>query len=187
MVGWMWQAFSLVCGQNPAHTWAPGGELLPVCQRCTGLYVGAAMALLLLLWFRPLANARYCWFHGLLLLLMAPFGFHLVPQDEVLRTMSGQWFGFGVVGLLWLLPGGKFFRKPARRPRSGKIHLIIGATSLVLLPVFARWGGTLAAKSLPWLALAGLAVVAGLLAANMIIFFADLFAWLRRQAGGAVS
>ena len=36
--------FGWVCGQNPGHTWAPGGLMLPCCQRCTGLYAGAFFA-----------------------------------------------------------------------------------------------------------------------------------------------
>ena len=44
MLEFLGQCFAFLCGQNPEHTWAPGGLLLPCCQRCLGLYVGAGIA-----------------------------------------------------------------------------------------------------------------------------------------------
>ena len=186
MTGFMREIFGLVCGQNPSHTWAPGGELLPLCQRCTGLYVGAALALLLLVVCRPPLDVRYRWLHALLLLAMAPFGFHLVPHGEVLRTMSGQWFGFGVVGLFWLLPG-KCWKDRYRWQPSLRSYLLLGTISMISVPVFARWGGVVAAVTLSWLAMAGLAVIAGLLFGNMILLAYIMISWFRRQTGAAAS
>jgi len=117
--------------------------------------------------------------------MMAPFGFHLVSQDAVLRTLSGQWFGFGVVGLLWLLPGEKIFAKSKPIPRSRKVHILLAVTSLVLVPAAARWGGAAAHAVLPWFALAGLVAIAGLVLSNAAVFLAGVFAWLRRRIGPA--
>jgi uncharacterized membrane protein len=94
--------FAAVCGQDPGHTWAPGGILLPCCQRCTGLYVGAGVAALLHLWLRPRLTGRFLEIHGAFLLVMAPFGFHWVSQGPMLRTLTGMLFGFAVVTFLWL-------------------------------------------------------------------------------------
>ena len=91
-----------VCGQNPGHTWAPGGMLLPCCQRCTGLYVGAGASGVLLLWLRPKLSGRFLEVHGAFLLAMAPFGFHWLAQGPMLRTVTGVLFGFAVVTFLWL-------------------------------------------------------------------------------------
>ncbi len=93
--------FALVCGQNPGHTWAPGGVLLPCCQRCAGLYCGAGLALFLHLWLRPRLTANFLYVHGGFLLLMVPFGYHWVPQGPVLRTISGFLFGAGLMTFLW--------------------------------------------------------------------------------------
>lgn len=41
--------FRHVCGQPPDRTWHLDSLLLPVCQRCTGLYIGAALAVVFLL------------------------------------------------------------------------------------------------------------------------------------------
>jgi uncharacterized membrane protein len=94
--------FAAVCGQDPGHTWAPGGILLPCCQRCTGLYVGAGVAALLHLLLRPRLSGRFLEIHGAFLLAMVPFGFHWVGQGPVLRTLTGVLFGSGVVTFLWL-------------------------------------------------------------------------------------
>jgi uncharacterized membrane protein len=94
--------FGWVCGQDPAHTWSPGDELLPLCQRCTGVYAGAFVAALLHLAWRPLPTPRWLWLNGAFLLSMLPFGFYWIPQNAELRCASGILFGFGLVAFLWL-------------------------------------------------------------------------------------
>ncbi len=94
--------FAYLCGQNLDHTWAPGGSLLPCCERCTGLYVGACVAAILHLWLRPKLTGRCLEIHGLFLLLMVPFGFHWLPQGALIRTTTGALFGFGIVTFLCL-------------------------------------------------------------------------------------
>jgi uncharacterized membrane protein len=185
MTDLMQAIFSPICGQNPAHTWAPAGDFLPFCQRCTGLYIGAAIALALLLWFRPVPKAGYCWLHGILLLAMAPFGFHLVPHGAVLRTMSGQWFGFGVVGLLWLMPGAKWAPAGNGAAAGSRLHMFLAAASIAALPLLADRGGTPAAVILPLLALGGLAVLAGLVAANLAILLSNFLSWAAPRGGRA--
>jgi uncharacterized membrane protein len=181
--GFIREVFSLVCAQNAAHTWAPGGQMLPLCQRCTGFYTGAAIALALLILFRPLPRARFRWIHFLLVLAMTPFGFHLIAQGEILRTASGQWFGFGVAGLLWLLPS----RLPALKANTtagGAVHFLLGMTSMFLLPPFALWGGTAAAIVIPWIALTGLLAIAGLALANLWTVFSWIVAPRREARNG---
>jgi uncharacterized membrane protein len=167
MTGFHQQLFSFFCGQDPAHTWAPAGAPLPFCERCTGLYLGAVIAVLLLTAFKPFTDARYRWFHVSLLFLMAPFGFHLVPQGPVLRTMSGQWFAFGIVGLLWL--GLKSHGMWQPRPDAFSKYLLFGLCSILFLPVFALRGGALASFVLPWVGLCGLFVFATLALANVFV------------------
>jgi uncharacterized membrane protein len=89
-----------VCGQQMDHTWFPAGWPLPVCQRCTGLYVGAALALALLLGFRPRLAGWFLWVHGLFLLGMAPFGLHWIKHGPVVRTLTGLLFGAAIVAFL---------------------------------------------------------------------------------------
>ena len=109
MLDFLTSLFSHVCGQHAAHTWVVGGLMLPCCQRCVGLYAGAALAIFLQWRYQPRVTPRYLWIHALLLLQMAPQGLHLVPQNPFLRSLSGQLFSFSVVAFLWLIPGPKLF------------------------------------------------------------------------------
>lgn len=170
MVDVLQQAFGLICGQNPAHTWAPGGLPLPFCERCTGLYVGAAAAIMLHLFLKPKLTARFLELHGVFLLLMVPLGFHWVPQGPVLRTLSGVLFAFGIVTFLRLRQG-----SPAGTPvsvRAGHRNYFLSlAVVLILLPVVVRLGGTVAGAVLTLLGVcgtAGLAILAGLTAIRII-------------------
>ena len=95
MTGELNYAFSFICGQN--NCWYLGGSVLPMCQRCTGLYVGSACALLCWLGWRPKPASLVLWAHGVFLLLMIPFGYHLVPQTAAVRTITGWLFAFGLV------------------------------------------------------------------------------------------
>jgi len=148
--------FGLVCGQHPAHTWAFGDALLPFCQRCTGLYAGAAFGLTLHLVLRPRPSSGLLWFHGLLLLQMAPQGFHLAPQTPLLRLVSGHLFGIGVVAYLWLMAA------PGRRPHpdnraAGDAPYVAGvAASLALLVALVYAGGPGVGPALSGVGLLGL-------------------------------
>jgi uncharacterized membrane protein len=114
--------FGWVCGQNPAHTWSPGGELLPVCQRCTGVYTGALVAALLHLAWRPVPTARWLWLNGAFLLVMVPAGFYWIPQNPELRCASGTLYGFGLVAFLWLTVPHKFTICLFRHTRPPAMH-----------------------------------------------------------------
>ena len=176
--------FAAVCGQNPGHTWAPGGLLLPCCQRCTGLYVGAGVAALLHVWLRPKLTGRFLEIHGAFLLAMAPFGLHWVAQGPALRTASGVLFGFAVVTFLWL-PLSSRFTLHVSRASMRSYFLLVGVT-LVLLPMAASVGGTFAAYALSGLiAWGGLALLA-LVAANVILGLRGVVCWLRRLPSSRV-
>src|SRR5436190_23467383 len=45
-----------VCHQLVSHSFVIGGHPLPVCARCTGIYLGALVGLLMLWWLRPRAQ-----------------------------------------------------------------------------------------------------------------------------------
>jgi hypothetical protein len=51
------------------------------------------------------------------------------------------------------------------------------------VPVFACWGGILAAEILPWLALLGLVAFAGLLTTDIVLLFSWLLGSLRKRVG----
>jgi uncharacterized membrane protein len=215
--------FAAVCGQNPEHTWAPGGVPLPFCQRCTGLYVGAGAAWLLHRWLKPRPTARFLEVHGAFLLLMAPCGFHWVPQGPVLRTLSGALFGFAVVAFLWLpvgdararwVAGSRRFSRSLRNapgeatgsttesafdeisvgrvpavvqqrvnaPPGQWAYAAILAATLVLVPLFAAYGGKVAAYVLCGLASGGAAALGLLVLANAVLGLCGLVHVARRAA-----
>jgi uncharacterized membrane protein len=184
-----------VCGQNPAHTWMPGGEWLPLCQRCTGLYVGALVAGLLQVAWRPAPTLGWRWLNGLFLLFMLPSGLYWIPQNPELRCGSGILFGFGLVAFLSLtLPAGfaiydiRFTRRleiPARRVnRKSQIVNVAGLlATLVLVPVLAENGNTVAAGMLTAACIGGALVLAALLLANAFL----LLRWLEGRGAATAA
>jgi len=154
--------FSHVCGQNLAHTWSPGEEWLPFCQRCTGLYVGAAMGGLLQYGLRMPPTSRWLQIYGLFLLQMVPFGFHWVPQNDWLRTATGILFGLGLVGFLHIgsagfqPAGSRISNPPPLRPSNG---LPTGSRRYSRLEICATVGGCPRRRLI---GLYGLVVLAGI-------------------------
>ena len=161
--------------------WSPGGMPLPFCQRCTGFYAGAAVALVLHLALRIRPNNRFLVAHGAFLLLMIPLGYHWVPQNALVRALSGVLFGAGVVSFLWLFPGPRAgaYREPGPAESMSYAIGIIGA--LALVPASAAWGGRGAWYTLVCLATLGLAGLAALVAANTGLGVL----WLRSRRSGA--
>ena len=114
---------------------------LPCCQRCTGLYAGAAVATLLLLWLRPRLSKRFLAAHGACLLSMLPFGLYWIPQGPMLRATSGVLFGFGVAVFLWLpLAARRDWASHPRRFAAGA-HACALLSTIALIPLLASWGG----------------------------------------------
>ena len=213
MESFLTSAFALICGQHAAHTWAPGGLLLPCCQRCTGLYVGAAGALLLHALCRPQPTTRWQWVQGMFLLQMVPFGFHWLPQSPVLRTLTGVLFGFGLVAFLWPLAANlvtqisNLLRRqlpteepltpsPARglatrdipdsksAPHPRHAAYALGlGATLLLVPVLAAAGGRFGFLLLSWLAALGALTLAGLVLLNLAALGQSLLAAAARQVG----
>lgn len=176
--------FAFVCGQNPAHTWMPGGVPLPFCERCTGVYAGAAIALLLHWLVRPKLTGRLLELHGAFLLLMIPLGFHWVPQGPVLRTLSGLLFGAGLV--TFLLP--RFGSLPSdesfRPPRAAQTRYLTGlGLALIVVPCLAAFGATPAGTLLALLGGIGALVLAALACATLIGLVSNIMHWWRREPG----
>ncbi len=170
--------FGSVCGQNPDHTWSPSGELLPFCQRCTGLYVGAFVAAALHLTLRPVPTNRWLWLNGGFLLFMIPFGFHWLPQGAVLRSITGVLFGFGLVAFLVLtLRGNRTGVPPDRVCRVSHdacatarlVFWFMLLSTLYLVPWLGVNGNALAANTLWLLAAGGALVLFGLALANVAL------------------
>lgn len=173
---WMHQVFSLVCGQ--VNVWTVGGRALPFCERCTGLYVGGLYALLLVVIFRPAPGVKLLAVHVLLLLQMAPFGFHLVPHGAIVRTITGEVFALGLVYCLSVSLLSVF---PARKKEGNLAAYAIAALiGIPLLLLAIRFGGNTTATVLAFLGLSGLAVYIILVIANLMM--APLQIWRLTQS-----
>ena len=187
------QLFGCVCGQYPAHTWSPGGEALPLCQRCSGLYVGALVAALLHLAQRPAPTPRWLWLNGAFLFFMVPSAAHWIPQNPELRCASGILFGAGLVAFLWLTLPENYFCRSRRKEAQIKIknqsappHVGSYKTfaagllaALVLTPLLAENGNAIAAGILVFASIGGALALAVLLLANLFFL---LRAFARRNA-----
>ena len=167
--------FASVCGQQPDHTWAPGGMLLPLCQRCTGLYTGAAVAAFLHVFAPPKFTSRWLELHGAFLLLMVPFGFHWIPQGPALRTVTGVLFGFGVLmflrmplsfgsGATGLFPG-----DPTACRCKPRVYLAVLTLAGGALPWLGQYGGALASYVLLTLCGVGALALAALILTDIAI------------------
>jgi uncharacterized membrane protein len=172
--------FSYICGQQ--HCWVLGGHELPFCQRCTGLYVGAFCAVIVMLIFRLSPNRLLYWVHGIFMLLMIPFGFHFVTQGGLLRTFTGTLFGFGLVYYLALNPftAWHWWKSPA----SGRIYvyLLMIAIVLPLLLLTVRSGANLSAVILTSMGVLGFAALCLLIVMNLVVLPGTLSALRSRTS-----
>lgn len=173
---WMREFFSYVCGQ--VNVWAVGGELLPFCQRCTGLYVGGLYAMTLVLLFRPAPKPRWILLHLMLLVQMIPFGYHLVPQGPALRTVTGQLFAFGLAFFLCLTPMG---RLKITRSVSLLGYGLAAMCAAPLLLLAIHWDNATAARVLAALGILGFAGYALLAIANLALLSALVWRLLPKR------
>ena len=174
------EIFSFVCGQQ--HSWVIGGEELPFCQRCTGLYVGAVPALLVFLWFRPKPTKGMLWTHGMCLLLMVPFGYHLVAQTGEIRMLTGQLFAIGLVYYLTLLAADRWpsLRELSSRGIAG--YFAAGLATLFALQASVIWGGPWTSAVLSWIGFGGLLIYGLLVVMNLMLLAVAAWEFLRRRA-----
>lgn len=173
--------FSYLCGSD--HLWALGGEVLPFCQRCTGLYVGGALAFLLYSLFLPRPTWRALALHGLLLVQMAPFGYHWVAQNGAVRTLTGQLFAFGLVYYLMLNPAAQLGLWKESRKERPLLYALGGLLSLAALQLAVHWGGLATGVALAWTGFAGLLIYAALVLANFAALPRAVWGLLHRPQG----
>lgn len=173
------QAFGLLCGQPFGRTWSLEGEWLPFCQRCTGLYIGAAVALALQGVLRIRPGVRLLRVYGLLLLQLVPFGLHIVPDTGILRTLTGMAFSFGLVGFLWLLPQQHWELGSLPNASTLRRYTILALLSLFGLILAVTRGGSMTAFALSLFGLLGLFVLVLLILVNLGLLAASLPSWLR--------
>jgi uncharacterized membrane protein len=109
--------FSYLCGQGRAFI--IDGKALPVCQRCLGLYAGAALTGVWLLasgiWRRGLPERSVSIANILMLAAAMLGGLHIIDGTPAWRLTCGLWTGH--VAMLWLVGGATHLRQAAARRR----------------------------------------------------------------------
>ena len=178
------EIFSHLCGRG--RCFVAGGEALPICQRCLGLYVGAAATALWLavsgIWRRGLPTRSVFVAHVAMLAAGILGGLHVIDAGPAWRAACGLWAGH--VAAAWLVGGASALRRPQRQlPWRRRDRL----QALAAGPVLAVLG--LAIPHLMWLgagfwsvaAGAGAAVLAAGVVAAVAAVGAHLLAALRAR------
>ena len=165
--------FSPVCGQNPDHTWVLGGLPLPCCQRCTGLYAGALLAIVLRAWLRPRLSRGFVLAHSLFLLQLTLATVPSLAHGPVLRTISGFCYGFGVVAFLGAPVNLRLGPMPSGAGRMWWYAAGMGASLALLLSAVA-WDQRLSAGVLSWIVLVGAISLVGLILVNVALLLRSI-------------
>ena len=116
------QVFSFLCHQDPSRTFHPGGEPLAMCARCVGVYAGFLLAWPMMIIAGQLPRKLAMYLHGLFVLQIIPFGFHLIPHGLTMRTISGQLFALGAVYFLYTAI--RHSKRGTTAPKISSIHAI---------------------------------------------------------------
>ncbi len=99
--------FSFLCSQDVSRSFGIEGLLLPLCQRCTGVYVGMGISFVWLLanryYKKGLPPRSVIYVNIASLAIMPIFGFHLLDPGPGWRLWSSLIFGNAVTFLI--LPG----------------------------------------------------------------------------------
>ncbi len=113
------------------------------------------LLLLPLMKFKP--SRKILFIHGLFMIQMLIFGFHLIPHSATIRTLSGQLFIIGVFYFLWLNVQNRWdLFQTNRSPRSYFGGIII---MLLLMQLFVRAPFAFASAFVEILGLLGLVAI----------------------------
>jgi len=187
------EAFASVCGQG--RCFVVEGRALPVCERCLGLYVGAAATgawvVASRVWRRGLPSRGVAWAEIAFLVLALAGGVHWVDAGPAWRMACGLWLGH--VAMVWLAGGAGHLARLSHRGAAEQApwrtrELAVGLAAGPLLGAgawaFSRWTPG------PWWLWSGLSAAgAGALGAAVAAGAAAVVAYAararRREAAGA--
>lgn len=112
--------FSFLCHQNAERCFDIDGLLLPLCQRCTGVYVGMGISFIWLLancyYKKGLPPRTVIYVNIVSSVIMPVFGFHLLDPGPGWRLWSGLIFGNAVAFLI--LPGSSLICNECKAAKS---------------------------------------------------------------------
>lgn len=101
--GWVYLVFKPVCHQLSSRSFHPFGHQLAVCTRCTGIYLGFWLGLLILPGWRRLSGRLLAQPRILLLFALPMFVNVLLPDNTPWgRFATGLLAGFPVSLFVWI-------------------------------------------------------------------------------------
>ena len=110
---------------------------------------------------------------------MAPFGYHLVQQNAVGRTITGQLFGAGLAYFLILRPVDELLRAPRFLVRSQWMYFAGLSAGIPILLLVLRFGGPFVYATLALCGLLAVIVFALLCLTNLSIMGTQVWPYLR--------
>lgn len=149
---------SAVCAQLTADSYYIGGVPLPLCARCTGMYVGALGTLVFHAWRHPKSIALprtwilaviplffFAWAgDGVNSFLSSVPGFpHLYTPLNILRLATGTLMGISLGSVMFVLFNSVMWQDPSHSPiLAGPTELfaLLGLGALLILAVQSGWG-----------------------------------------------
>ncbi len=193
--------FSHLCGQGRAFSL--GGQALPVCERCLGLYAGAALTAAWLLATgvrrRGLPHLEGAVVQSAALLAAMAGGLHWVDAGPVWRLACGLWTGH--VAMAWLVGGANHLRRPAQPapaadepwPWGKRLQTVLAPAVLAAGAwAFARWAAAGGPGPAAWygasaLVVLGAAALLAALARAAVLSATYLLGALRRRTRAAAA
>ncbi len=148
---------SAVCDQLPLHSYRFAGVILPLCARCTGLYLGALLSLLVHAWRHPRAvGLPRPWMLVVLVLFffawagdgvnsflsVIPSVPHLYPPSNLLRLITGTLMGITVGSLVFVMFNSLVWRAPnptAIFATRREFLALLGLGALLVFIVQSEW------------------------------------------------
>ena len=166
--------FARVCGQG--HCFEVGGEALPVCGRCMGVYFGGTATGVWLmatgLWRRGLPSWGVFLVNVVVLLAALAGGLHVIEGGTTWRVLCGLWTGHVV--MLWLAGGSQHLVLLARGSAQKPWRLGDKVQALAAIGVLAGLAAAITQTGLlKWL---GWSVSAAIIALGAVLLLAGLVA-----------
>ncbi len=193
---------SAVCHQWPDHSYFVAGVELPLCARCTGMYLGALLTIVYYSWRHPrAAGVPRAW--ALVLVILFSFAwagdgvnsflstlgiFSLYPPQNILRLTTGALMGITLGTLITLMFNSLVWRSPTpTRLLDKPVDLLALLTLQGLLILTVNSQLPLLLYPLSLLSLLAILVLHAGLMGSMAASFARLFADNWRQAARPVA
>lgn len=119
---------SAVCHQFHDHSYHIAGVPLPLCARCTGMYLGALLTLIFHAWRHPRASGTpragvlfalvlffFAWAGDGVNSFAATFALlpHLYPPQNILRLITGTLMGITIGSLVFIVFNSMVWRAPS--------------------------------------------------------------------------